>query len=97
MEQAIHTYYRLYKGELQSEIDKDYSRRSELETVSRVAHRNKYLAEKLKAASEDVRETIEKNRMPAGGLIRKEVVWADADEITEDEIKRRNAAMELNE
>jgi hypothetical protein len=94
-EQAIHAYYRLYKNELQPEIDRDFAR--QVDSISQVAHRNRFLALKFSEASDEVKENVNKNRLAAGDVTRKEVQWADADEISEEEIQRRNAALAINE
>jgi hypothetical protein len=94
-EQPIHTFYRLYKTELQPEIDRDFARQDG--PISQVAHRNHYLIEKLKLASDEVKEAVRKNRLPAGETSHKEVKWADADEVSKEEIERRNEALSYNE
>ena len=67
------------------------------ETILQVAHRNRFLTEKLKNASDAVKETIQKECLLAGDTLKKEIVWADANKVSVDEIQRRNAAMALNE
>jgi hypothetical protein len=94
-EQSIHAYYRLYKDELQPEIDRDFAR--QLEPISQVAHRNRYLARKFKMASHDIKEHVNQNRMAAGDVERTQVKWVDADEVTPEEIQRRNSALKINE
>jgi hypothetical protein len=94
-EQAVNTYYRLFKDELQTEIERDFARQSE--PVSQIAHRNRYLAQKLKDAPEDVKALVERSRLKAGDGEQRRVVWADADSASEEEIQRRNEALKLNE
>lgn len=53
--------------------------------------RNRFLAGKLKTASSDVKELVQKNRLKAGEGPRKQFVWADADRISEEEKERRNS------
>ena len=94
-EQSVNTYYRLFKDELQPEIEKDFARQTD--SVSQIAHRNRFLAQKLKDAPEDVKELVEKSRLKAGDVDQKHVVWADAELVTAEEIQRRNKALHLNE
>jgi hypothetical protein len=85
-EQPIHTYYRLYKEELQPEIDRDFAHRNS--SVSQVAHRDQYPLKQLKESPEDVKEAVAKNRLLAGDGAGKAFVWIDRDEVSEDEIMR---------
>jgi len=94
-EQAVHAYYRLFKDELQDEINKAFARQDE--SISQIAHRNRYLAEKLKTAPDSVKEAVEKARLPAGELSHKKIRWADEDNISKEEIERRDEAIQLNE
>jgi hypothetical protein len=94
-EQPAHTYYRLYKDKLQPEIDRDFAR--QVESISQVAHRNRYLAERLKQESDEVKEIVHNSRLKAGDKTQRVIEWADADEVTADEIERRNTAVNMNE
>jgi hypothetical protein len=94
-EQSANAFYRLFKEEVQPEIERDFARQTD--GVSQLAHRNRYIAKKFKEASDDVKELVEKNRLKAGEGERKPVVWADAASITEDEIERRNKALRMSE
>ena len=53
--------------------------------------------EKLRDASDDVKEAVSKNSLPAGEITHREVEWADAAEVSKEEIQRRNDALRLNE
>jgi hypothetical protein len=85
----------LFKNELQAQIDKDFARQDE--SISQLAHRNRFIAQKYKESSEDVKRLVEKSRLRVGDVEQQKVVWADADSISEDEIQRRNDALRLNE
>ena len=94
-EQDINTYYRLFKVELQPEIDRNFA--NQTDETNRLVHRNKFLAKKLQDASDDVKEVVKKNRLKAGENPNRIIVWADSDLVSEEELARRSAAMDLDE
>ena len=60
----MNAYYRLYESRLKLEIAEDFKKQTE--TTNPTAHRNHFLATKLKAESEEVKENVEKNRVLPG-------------------------------
>jgi hypothetical protein len=94
-EQVVNTYFRLFKEDLQPEIDIDYARQDV--SICHIAHRNRFLAQKLKNAPEDVKQLVERSRLRAGDGEQRRIVWADADVVTAEEIERRDKALKLSE
>ena len=94
-EQAVNIYFRLFKEDLQREIDVDYARQDD--AICHIAHRNRFLAQKLKDAPADVKELVEKSRLKAGDGAQRQVLWADADVVSATEIERRNKALKMSE
>ena len=94
-EQSVNAYYCLYKDVLQPEIERDFARQDD--SVLQIAHRDRFLAQRLKEAPDNIKELVEKSRIKAGSSDQLQVEWADAGSVTEDEIQRRNTALQLTE
>jgi hypothetical protein len=95
-EQNVNTYFRLFKDELQPQINADFAKQEG--KVNQVAHRNRFLSENLKSASPEVRQLVEENRRKAEDRDpTKTITFLDGDDLTNEELERRRFALKRSE
>jgi hypothetical protein len=94
-EQSVNTYYRLFKEELQPQIEADFVKQGG--GMTQAAHRNKFLAEKLRNAPDEVRQMVIENKRKPEERTLQQVSFVDADDITDEEFLRRQTALKLSE
>lgn len=102
LEQSINCYYRLHRDILKPKLDVAYaSHQDECKVGNKpvlphTTFKNKFLSERFKEETDELRKSVLDARRKRSDVEPKDLKWADADEIDEEEANRRLRAYTLN-
>ena len=102
LEQSINCYYRLFKDSIKPLLDdayhthqKDCAERN-VPVQAQTTFKNKFLSEKFKTESEDVRQQVLDSRQKGTDRGGDNLTWVDEESVDDVELKRRRKAHILN-